>query len=52
MPIMRAKALENASSDDGWGDSHHTARDTTHPFLTKLRAIWLNLPEEQADLKD
>ena len=43
--------LENGAGDRGWSDSNLAARETT-PLDRQLRAIWLNLPEEQADLKD
>ena len=36
----------------GWSDSDHAARETTHTHTSIVRVIWLNLPEEQADLKD
>lgn len=37
----------------GWSDNHHScARDDTSLTSFAKCAIWLNLPEEQADLKD
>lgn len=37
----------------GWSDNNHVARETTLRSLrSRSAAIWLNLPEEQADLKD
>ena len=36
----------------GWSAQHLFARETTHTHTSIVRAIWLNLPEEQADLKD
>ena len=37
----------------GWSDNNHVARETTLRSLrSRSGAIWLNLPEEQADLKD
>ena len=43
---------ENKADDRGWSDSHDAARETTHTHTHVESAIWLNLPEEQADLKD
>lgn len=37
----------------GWSEaSDCCARDDTPSHSYELEAIWLNLPEEQADLKD
>ena len=44
-------APEKSAGDRGWSAGDQAARETTHPCFTQW-AIWLNLPEEQADLKD
>ena len=51
LPLPSFVYRVDCAGDRGWSDGDIAARETT-PLDRQLGAIWLNLPEEQADLKD
>ena len=49
--LCRLGRPEESAGDRGWSAGESAVRETRRSFR-KGRAIWLNLPEEQANLED